>query len=183
MWVHAESFFSIFQSNSHPGGMPTHWVGYAVENIITHQRVASISYDTPRFPFMSKFLGHKESSHILFDSDSDSDLESPSQGISEKSMSVSGAVIIGMNKKRTNNDCANSENDDSEASDSSDDKEVFAEAKFPPRIDVSGLDSSQRLALINTLSQIDRGYSLGLVQGPPGCGRFMFVLLIVFVNY
>ena len=163
MWVHAESFFrNLPQHCQHADFIPTQWVGYAVENIITHQRVASISYDTPKFPFLSKLLGQKEASHIVFDSESEEE-EGGSQCEHK-----SDADAIGENRTLIKKDILTEDSDDS---DSSDAESLSAEDMLASRVDSSSLDLSQRLAVTSTLNQIDRGYSLSLVQGPPGCGK------------
>jgi hypothetical protein len=153
--------------------MPTQWVAYAVENIITHQRVASISYDFPRFPFLSKLLGQKESTHIVFGSDDESENE-------DRGQSCITADIQSNSDEATQRNVPNSDNDSSDHSDDDDISTSFQ----APRVDVSNLDSSQRLALTNTLASIDRGWSLELVQGPPGCGKTFFLvhLLLTLVH-
>ena len=160
MWVHSDTLFRALHKQFPDGSMPSQWVGYAVENIITHQRIASVSYDSPKFPFMNKFLGQKESTHIVFESDDDSD----------DNDEVDGIGVCNDHFAICEDDATNTTDDDDMGSSS----EEHSEAHIC--IDISGLDASQRVALKNTMTRLDRGRSLEMVQGPPGCGKTYFLV-------
>ena len=147
LWVHSETFsLSLRRSSAHDSYIPMQWVGYAVENIVTQQRIASVCYDTPRFKFLNKFLGQKTPLHILYDSDGDEIEEEQDSQLNE----IEKDLFL---------------------NESSQSPEAHLENSFS--FDISSLNQSQRDSLMSTVKAIDVGTSLQLVQGPPGCGKLI----------
>lgn len=71
----------------------TCWTALSLGSVLSYQRMATVCSESPSPPFMFKLLGHRPSSHIKFDSDSEDEASSKTVAIAAVPSSLSIADI------------------------------------------------------------------------------------------
>lgn len=151
-WIHNLSLSNMDSCYRSSRTFPTRWKAYAIENLITYQRMIASCHDAPKPPFLSGLLGHKLPVHVRFDDDEytvNERMEAP----------VEVDILVSSSES---NIC------------SSDDSSVEDEySRCTSGVGMlRPLDSSQQVAMESIMGA--RGSGLGkpgalhMVQGPPG---------------
>lgn len=170
-WVHHTSLAGMDSHYKSQSKFPAVWRAYAIENLISYQRMVAACHESPKPPFMPGLLGHKLPQHIKF---SDGETEEGGDG---GSVGCDDSQLDGVGREV---DVSSSEEEDnasrrlsdqpkgSDESDSEDEEnDEIAEASL-----LAPLDGSQQIALDDILGQRGDGLArvggLHMVQGPPG---------------
>ena len=103
LWVHSSSPLGRQLISSEKDVMnDSIWKACSLGSLLSYQRMATVCYDSPSPPFMHKLLGHRQVSHIKFDSDSENDDDKEEsededggdQGLNKKHFSASTSTLF-----------------------------------------------------------------------------------------
>jgi hypothetical protein len=162
-WIHNVSLSRMDSCCRSSCGFPVRWKAYAIENLISYQRMVSSCHDSPKPLFLSGLLGHKLPVHVRFDADDD-ELGATVSGVGEKRAENSSS-------RRSDHQSTDSISSNDDSSCSSEDEECGERGKAPVGL-LLPLDSSQQRAMDSIMGEAGSGLAragaLHMVQGPPG---------------
>jgi hypothetical protein len=116
------------------------WTALSLGSVLSYQRMATVCSESPSPPFMFKLLGHRPSSHIKFDSDSEDESNSKTGASANLTVASIHCGKDGNNRKDGNSaDNSDIEVDDRSSSDNDNDNDVDIDSDDDSDVAYSGI--------------------------------------------